>query len=124
MLAMSRSLCRSILAVVMAFAIVFPPVSDAFARALGGSGHHAHFDHVWHQPSIADTDHDDGLDGHHANGANSHSFLEHVHLAVMALPDAQGLTIQAPHRVYIPAPLLVRIGRVLTPAGHPPQLRA
>lgn len=120
---MVRSFARSAFAVIMAFAIVFPPVSDAFARAMGGTGHHAHFDHVWHQASTADIDHDDELDGQHAGDAHSHSFLEHFHLAVMALPAATMIDLAPAERLYNPRVPQQLIGLALTPPGHPPQTR-
>lgn len=114
-----RCFSRLILAVVMAFAIVFPPVSDAFACALGGNGEHAHYDHIWHQPGVADHDHDRD----HA-GKTKHSCLDHIHMAVMALPNGSRLTLDVPYRVYNVAVFILPASRVLVPPGHPPQLRA
>ena len=119
---MDRKLARAVLAVVMAFAIVFPPVSDTIVRALGGEAHHAHFDHVWHQAGVADLDHDDEIDGHHAGDAQSHSFLDHIHLAVMALPAEPVFDLATPERVYDPVTPPQLTGRALAPPGHPPQL--
>jgi hypothetical protein len=115
---MLRSFCRLILAVVMAFAIVFPPVSDAFACALGGNGEHAHYDHIWHQPGVADADHEHDRD---QAGKTKHSCLDHIHMAVMALPDGSRLTLDASYRVYDVAVSILCAGRVLVPPGHPPQ---
>lgn len=118
MLTMSRRLHRLILTVFMAFAIVFPPVSDALACALGGSGEHHHYDHVWHHPGASDADHD------HDNDGKPHSCLDHVHMTVMVVPEGSNLMLETSYRGYDVVAAVLPAGRILAPPGHPPQLRA
>lgn len=113
---------RKFIAIAIALAIVFPPVSGLANKALGGDGTHLHFDHIWHQADQHDThvrQQNFGADqqDHHPIKALD----DHVHMTVMVIIATYSMSADVPVRSYHDAVIAFHQGRSLAPPDHPPR---